>query len=306
MGFNIKIGNTGSGLAIDTKNSTGIGAPVVAPNITSITAGGHLVAQYNASEIFFSTLTARKRVADKYEIIGVTEIVFTESSQDASGGNARYNALTDTIDTATYPDKAIIKLKNERGYNVYLTTMQLYGNPIMRSSGSMGSIVLDLMKRDDDIRRNGEKLKTISNDYIFDKAQVEKISDYWYKRCGEKKHLYALQMKGTALHYEPGEWYTFALGEAGTNEYISATVEVLSVSCQRSAGGIGSTNLLVRECMESWSKTTLYAARLVTGASPKRRSNQSNNLIVASSSFDGTYDYRCDGTADDSGVGWYN
>jgi len=51
--------------------------------------------------------------------------------------------------------------------------------------------------------------------------------------------------------------------------------------------------------MESWAKTTLYAARLVTGASPKRKVNQSNTLIVASSSFDGTYDYRCDGTADD-------
>jgi hypothetical protein len=104
---------------------------------------------------------------------------------------------------------------------------------------------------------------------------------------------------GSALWYEPGDWYTLSLGGAGTNEYIDATVEIVSVSVQRTAGGIGSTSLLVRECMESWSKTTLYTARLVTGASPKRRTNQSNTLIVASSSFDGTYDYRCDGTADD-------
>jgi parallel beta-helix repeat protein len=56
---------------------------------------------------------------------------------------------------------------------------------------------------------------------------------------------------------------------------------------------------MLREVEENWTKTTLYAARAVTGGSPKRRSQQSNTLIVAASTFDGTYDYKCDGTADD-------
>lgn len=252
---------------------------------------------------YFSDALSRQREREDSKgrrvIVGVTDLVFQETSQKSDGTLSADNQLTETVDFSTYPDRATIRLYNGRGYDVYVTRMQIIGNPIIKTSGENGQLLLDSMKHDDDIRRNGERVKTISNDYIFDATQVATISDYWYKRCGQKKHVYALQIPGSALWYEPGDWYTLAIGGAGQNEYISATVEVLSVSVNRSNGGIGSTQLIVRECMESWSKTTQYTARLVTGASPKRRTDQSNTVRVASSTFDGTYSWRCDGTDDD-------
>jgi len=235
---------------------------------------------------------------DSTEIVGVVDPVFAETSKKTDNTVPLDDALTETIDFTSSPNTANIRLYNGRGFNVYLTRAQIHGKPITRSRGANGAIVNDALRREDDIRRNGENLKTVANDYIFDATQVDTLADYWYKRCGQKKHVYALQIKGSALWYEPGEWYTLALGGAGRNEYIDCVVEIVSVSVSRSAGGIGSTQLVVRECMESWAKTTLYTARLITGASPKRRTDQSNVIRVASSSFDGTYGSRCDGTAD--------
>lgn len=264
------------------------------PNILKING-----VEYDVYNLLYPDGKATNK-SDKSEIIGATDLSFYEVSQDTSGGNSASNALTQTVlDFTTYPDRALFSLTNGRGYDVYLTQCSIKGNPIMRYRGSAGQLLSDQLKRDDDIRRNGEVVKTISNDYIMDATQVATIADYWYKQSGQKRHLFSLTTKGTALCYEPGEWYRFQLGEAGTNEYIDSIVECYAVNVTRDAGGIGSTSLMFRECMEGWAKTTLYAARLVTGASPKRRTNQSNTLIVASSSFDGTYDYRCDGTADD-------
>jgi hypothetical protein len=290
-------------MPVSISRPTALPASVAPPSTENIIINQPGRFTIDLSNILFDQMAegAKKKIAiaGKREIVGASDLVFCETSQKTDGTVSANDQLTETIDSTTYPDRVIISGKNERGYNVYLTRMALHGKPITIARGSSGSLLLDSLKRDDDIRRNGENVKVISNDYIFDAVQVPTIADYWYKKCGAKKHLYSLQVHGSALWYEPGDWYTLSLGGAGTNEYISATVEIVSVSVQRTAGGIGVTSLLVRECMESWSKTTLYTARLVTGASPKRRTNQSNTLIVASSSFDGTYDYRCDGTADD-------
>jgi parallel beta-helix repeat protein len=263
-----------------------------------------VTAETDFNNSFIVLLQQIKKLSDPIKtsstkIVGVNDLVFRETSQKYDGTLSLDDALTETVDFTSEPDRATIRLYNGRGYDVYLTRMLIEGKPITQSKGVNGSLVLDSLKRDDDIRRNGENVKVISNDYIFDATQVQKIADHAYKNCGMKRHLYSLQVHGSALWYEPGDWYTLSLGGAGTNEYIDATVEIVSVSVQRTAGGIGSTSLLVRECMESWSKTTLYTARLVTGASPKRRTDQSNVLRVASSSFYGTYYSRCDGTADD-------
>jgi hypothetical protein len=76
-------------------------------------------------------------------------------------------------------------------------------------------------------------------------------------------------------------------------------VECFAVDVERSAGGIGSTTLILRDVEDNWAKTTLYETRIATGGSPKRRVNRSNIVTVASSEYDGTYDYKCDGTDDD-------
>jgi len=89
------------------------------------------------------------------------------------------------------------------------------------------------------------------------------------------------------------------LGFADTNEYIDSTVECYSMQCERVNGTIGQTVCLFREVSENWAKTTLYNARATLSGSPKRSIRRSNIITVASSTFFGPYDYRCDGTDDD-------
>jgi len=234
------------------------------------------------------------------EIIGVSNFAFMERTIKASDlSTPVVNGLTETVDSSSYPDRAVITLTNALGYNAYITNFVIDGQPITRFKGAL---VSDRLRRDDDIRRNGESLFELGNEYVITATQVDRLADYWFKNLGKKKHLYAVEVKGFAPWYSPGDWYTLTVGSAGTNEHIASTVECYDVQCSRTAGDIGSTTLLLREVEENWTKTTFYAARAVTSGSPKRRSQQSNTLIVAASTFDGTYDYKCDGTADDAEI----
>jgi len=235
------------------------------------------------------------------KILAVVDMVFRERSVRATipVSESAINALTRTLDTTSYPDRAILTLKNERGFDAYLTSATIDGKRIMMYSGENGELIHDQLKRDDDIRRNGEKVFEVGNEFIVDAEQVAKIADYWYKFLGKKKHMYAVQIPGLAYWYEVGDWYTFQAGRADSNEYIDTTVEIYAVDCEKTNGGIGTTSLLLREVEESWAKSTLYATRLASGGSPKRRVNRSNIVTVASVEYDGTYDYKCDGTDDD-------
>lgn len=235
------------------------------------------------------------------KIVGAQNLVFREITIKASDGTTRVqNGLTVVkFDDTSYPDRTTFTLRNDLGYDCLLTMINIDGNLIHQYSGESGELLHDGLRNDDDIRRNGERCLEIGNKYIIDAAQVAKIADYWWKASGKKKHLYSLQIPGTAWWYKVGGWYTFRLGSPGKNEYIDATVECFSVDVERTAGGIGSTSILLREVEENWAKTTLYAARLVSGGSPKRLVNRSNTVTVASSTYDGTYDYRCDGVDDD-------
>ncbi|MGV0982614.1 MAG: hypothetical protein ACOYB0_09655 [Polynucleobacter sp.] len=239
------------------------------------------------------------KVPDESKIVGVTSITMVDTEL-AAGPTRLLNALTRLkFDTTTHADRAVFQLKNNLGYDVLATMVQVRGKPIIRTTGKNGSIYSDDLKRDDDIRNNGEVVKKIENNYIFDKTQVSTIADYWYKHAGEKIHIYKLTLIGSRPWFVPGDWYTFTLGAPGAPEYIDSTVEVYSCSVERQCGGIGSTSLVVREVMENWAKTTLYEARIATGGSTKRRNNQSNTIIVGAADFDGTCTYRCDGTADE-------
>jgi hypothetical protein len=233
------------------------------------------------------------------EIIGATDVGLIERSIKSDGTNRATNALTQVVDTTTYSDRTIFTLKNDRGFDVYLIMISIHGKLIMQYFGEGGGLVHDKLKREDDIRKNGLKTLEIGNRFIVDATQCAKIADYWFKYTRDKKHVYSVTIPGLAYWYRVGEWYTLSMGEAGTNEYISATVECYSVESERSAGGIGTTRMLLRDVEDSWAKTTLYTARVLAGGSPKRRTNRSNIVIVAAADYDGTYDYRCDGTDDD-------
>ena len=240
-----------------------------------------------------------KPPAKSVRVLGVSTAIFHEMSEKFDGTLSGQDLLWKTIDSSTYPDRLVVTMRNDRGFNVYLTSLTIDGFRIMQYSGEAGELIHDSLKRDDDIRRNGETVFEIGNEYIVDATQCAKIADFWYKFLGKKKHMYSLQIPGSAPWYSVGDWYNLQVGGADRNEYIDAVVECYSVDVERANGGIGSTTLLLRDVEDNWSKTTLYATRLATGGSPKRRVNRSNIVTVASSEYDGTYDYKCDGTDDD-------
>jgi hypothetical protein len=260
---------------------------------------GELINDLNSADILSLMLNLKAPAKKDIKILSVSGITFAERSQDTSGNNSAYNQLTEIVDTTTYPDRAILTLYNGRGYNVYLTEATLNGFRTIQYSGEAGELIHDSLKRDDDIRRNGETVFEIGNEYIVDGTQCAKIADYWYKALGKKKHMYALSIPGSCPWYSVGDWYNLKVGEADTNEYIDTVVECFAVDVERSAGDIGSTTLILRDVEDNWAKTTLYETRIATGGSPKRRVNRSNIVTVASSEYDGTYDYKCDGVDDD-------
>lgn len=238
--------------------------------------------------------TLKKPDNPSVEIIGVTDFELVEQTIEALGvPSLTTNGLTATVDSGTYPDHAVLSFTNGLGYDAYLTQLTIHGKPIKRYRGTL---IHDSLRRDDDIRKNGEKTFELENEYIIDATQVAKLADFHFKDKGKKKHLYALTLKGFRPWYSPGDWYSLAYGTAGKNEYVNSTVECFDVQCERTAGSIGTTTLLLREVEENWQKTTFYTARARSAGSPKRRNQQSNTVIVASSTFSGTYDYRCGDT----------
>lgn len=257
------------------------------------------VAAHNAfHQAYIETTKYKKQPSVK--ILGAQGVVFQEITIKASDrSTATTNGLTQVqLDTTTYKDRAIIELKNDLGYDAYLVSIKLDGTLIYQYSGSGGELLHDGLRRDDDIRKNGERCMEVGNAFIVDATQCAKIADFWWKQAGTAHHMYSVFIPGFAYWYEVGEWYNLKIGEADTNEHIDSVVEVYSVDSSRDAGQLGGTTILFREVVENWSKSTPYIARLISGGSPKRRTNRSNIVTVASSTYDGTYDYRCDGTAD--------
>lgn len=254
-------------------------------------------------DVYISALDkTRQRTGGKTaKILAATDLRFYEKTYKEDGTTPVENGLTETLDTTSYPDRAILtSLKNELGYNVYLRVMWIKGKRIMQYSGKYGELLHDGLKMDDDIRRNGEKKIKISNPAIVDgTTQMPKIADYHFKRCQNRKHVYTINFAGVRWHYSLGEWYNFQLGSPDTNEYIDSVVECYSVEIERDAKGIGRTVASFREVEENWAKTTLYTTRAIFGGSSRRKANVANRVIVAASSFSGEFDYSCDGTADD-------
>jgi hypothetical protein len=209
---------------------------------------------YTQAEFTNNWLAAsRKKIIPKkaIKILGVVSPVFRETSIKYDGTNAAADALTETIDYTISPDKAQIEITNGRGFDVFLTSATINGKLIYQYSGNGGALVHDSLRRDDDIRRNGEKLFEIGNEFIVTADQCARIADYWYRTLTTKYHIYTLTIPGTCAWYELGAWYDLLIGAAGICEAIDTTVSCLSVMCERSAGIIGTTVIQFEEVLDA-------------------------------------------------------
>lgn len=207
------------------------------------------------------------------------------------------SVLTTTIfDTTSRGDSARILLTNNHGVSVDILTCLIYGVPVRRLGDEEGWIHDNYVDYES-IGRNGEIRYELGNDFIVTKAQVETCADYLWKFNRTKKHMYSITLPGFQSQFEPGEWYTLALGGAGQQEYINSTVECYAVRCSKAADGLGSTSVAFREVEQGFVHDSGETARYIASAQFGRR-QQSKVLLVAADGFDGWADYYCDGIAD--------
>jgi hypothetical protein len=221
----------------------------------------------------------------------LTQCVF----DNATGLSA---TLTQTIfDTTTRADSAQILLTNGTGSAKIIRGAVIRAKMITMLSGTEGYLN-DKYVDYESIANNGERKLEIGNDFVVTFAQVNQLADYNWKMNRMKRHLYTLSLTGCQTFFEPGEWYTLTLGGVGTAEYISAVVMCYNMRTSITAGGIGSTQITFLEMYQNWVFDSNEVARSIASGQ-FNRAPTSMTTIVAASTYMGTADYYCDGTADD-------
>ncbi len=228
------------------------------------------------------------------EVIGLVD---AELRQSGIGGAL----TTTTLDTTKYADGAVLLLTNATGSDVTLRDLGLIGKPVVRCSGRSG-FVHDAFVDWERVEREGEHTLEIGNQFVVTKTQVEKLADWhWKYNSGSVKHTYVFQQAGTWHWLVPGRTYTLAIGGAGQKEYISATARLMSVSTERGASELGTTRLVFRELLQSWTFDSNAVARYLAGQDYARRRGV-REVLVAASNYVGQADYFCDGTADQTEI----
>jgi hypothetical protein len=204
------------------------------------------------------------------------------------------------FDTSTYPDRAIVQLKNNTSSNWVLTGLSIHGKLVVKSAGQNG--YLWEYSDYDSIEKNGERFFEISNDFMTSPEQVEAVGDFCWKTL--KPHaMYQLSLVGCQHQFSIGDFYELKIdyrlpGAASEIESIDIAAEIMNVSFTRNVGDIGETQLTVRQAIGTWNKTTPRRARLIGAGMPQYLLNRGNQLLVASSTYTGQADYYCDGVDD--------
>jgi hypothetical protein len=229
------------------------------------------------------------------ELIGTASIGMSYTCKDLY--NKKKQDLTTTyFDITTKPMAARILLTNSTGATRHLTGFRIFGKPIFRYTGSEGYIH-DSFIDPESIRKDGEVLVEIGNDYICNATQTAQIADWWWKFNRDLKHEYLLELLGAQLWLEPGNWYTAQIGAAGEAEYVDSLVQCISRTVECIAGSERRTMVSFREVEENWKYDSTYQARFMSKGN-FRRANQGFELALGALSSPGYPNYLCDGSAD--------
>jgi parallel beta-helix repeat protein len=247
------------------------------------------------------TITPYKPPAKPVSVIGIVagSATLTHIAYDnATGLSAQ---LTQTVfDTTTRADSAQILLTNATGSAKVLRGVIIRAKQITKLSGD-GGYLNDKHVDYESIALNGEIKAEIGNDFIVTFDQTNQLADYYWKNNRIRRHLYALSMTGCQSFFEPGEWYTLAIGSVGHDEYINSTVTCYSVRCSKDAGGIGSTQITFLEMYQNWVFDSNETARSIASGI-FNRTPATQVVTVASSTSMSTADFYCDGTADQTEI----
>ncbi len=238
------------------------------------------------------------------ELIGVTHATLLHQEANYNGAGSPLTPGTaftqTTFDTATRADAAKILLTNGSAANMVILAAAIRGARVYRLSGDNG-FLHDRYVDYESIAVDGEKLYELGNNMICTLAQVNKLADIKWKWNKTKRHIYTITLAGFNTFYEPGEWYTLAIGSAGQPEYISSVVMVYSVRASLGAGGIGYTQIDFMEVYQNWIFDSNETARFMSGGGFNRKP-LGRVVTVASNTFIGSADYYCDGTDDQTEI----
>jgi hypothetical protein len=253
------------------------------------------------------TITKYKAPVDPISIIGIVagSATLTHLAYDNATGLPAQ--LTQTIfDTTTRGDSARILLTNATGSEKVVRGATIRAKAITKLSGTEG-LIHDKFVDYESIANNGEQKMEIGNDFIVTFDQVNKLADYHWKNNSmdaaatlrkAKRHIYTIAMPGMQTFFEMGEWYTLAIGTPGTAESISSVVECYSIRCSLTFEDIGQTSIAFREMYQNWVFDSNEVARSIASGQFNRTPGNPG-VTVAPSTYPGTADYYCDGTADD-------
>jgi hypothetical protein len=257
------------------------------------------------------------------ELVGAKSLVLLHQEANFNGAGTPLTpgtALTQTtFDTTTRANQAKILLTNGSAHDEVILACAILGQPVYRlSSGSytptntinLGFITLtqsgstyeallhDKYVNYESIAMDGDKLFELGNNMVCLLTQVNKLADIWWKRNKTKRHIYTIRQVGINTYFEPGEWYMLQVGSAGKQEYINSVVEVYAVRTTLSAGQLGTTEIDFREILQNWVFDSNETARMLASGSFVKKDN-GRIVTVGASTFIGSADYYCDGTADD-------
>ena len=203
------------------------------------------------------------------------------------------------------PEGVRIKYRNDAGETMHLVVYALYGKPIYKVGGKNAvnsGFIHDKFKDASDIRKNGEKTLTITNDFLIDKTQIEKVAEYhWRER--QARHQYRQSLQGNRLYLLPGEWGNVEVGSAGYHEYLDYKGEFREIHWSWDAKGTERTDVIIDEQESNWKAQSNYSARFEEYGHPyKEPDAQSQAIVVASSISADIANMYCDGTSDETEI----
>ena len=214
-------------------------------------------------------------------------------------------ALTQIEFDTSRPDGVGIKYKNNTGVIVYLYSYGLFGLPVYKVGGKNAreeGFIHDYFKDVSDIRKNGEQILKVINDFLIDKTQIDKVAEYhWKERLA--RHQYRQSLQGNRLYLLPGEWVNVDVGSAGYHEYLDYKGEFREIHWSWEARGAERTTVIIDEQESNWKAESNYTARFEEYGHPyKEPDAQGQTIVVASSDSADIANFYCDGTSDEDEI----
>ena len=241
---------------------------------------------------------------DNCTMIGATSVVAHTHIGDADGIDPLDADFTQ-IFFDVLPEGVRIKYRNDAGEPMYLYQYALFGKPVYKVGGKNAinsGFIHDKFRDASDVRKNGAKVFKITNDFLIDATQINKVAEYhWRER--RARHQYRQSLQGNRLYLLPGEWANVEVGSAGYHEYLDYKGEFREIHWSWDAKGTERTDVIIDEQESNWKAESNYTARFEEYGHPfKEPDAQGQTIVVGASVSADIANMYCDGTSDEDEI----